>query len=134
MSRRVVGTASIPRHGGHLSPTAQFEELVARSAPVLALAPMQDVTDLPFMRLMMRYGGADLYFTEYFRVHADSKLHPAILRDQVITPGGTTIAAIHELEKHGLRSMLISAIETATLHAAKRTSILLAEIEQHKHS
>ena len=44
----------------------------------------------------------------------DTKLHPAILRDEVITPGGTTIAAIHELEKHGLRSMLISAVETAT--------------------
>jgi pyrroline-5-carboxylate reductase len=44
----------------------------------------------------------------------ETSLHPAILRDQVITPGGVTIAAIHELEKHGLRSMLISAIETAT--------------------
>jgi pyrroline-5-carboxylate reductase len=44
----------------------------------------------------------------------ETGLHPAVLRDQVITPGGTTIAAIHELEKHGLRSMLISAIETAT--------------------
>jgi len=36
-----------------------------------------------------------------------SGLHPAILRDQVTTPGGTTINAIHELESHGLRSMLI---------------------------
>src|SRR3990170_6920169 len=44
----------------------------------------------------------------------DTKLHPAVLRDEVVTPGGTTIAAIHELEKHGLRSMLISAVETAT--------------------
>ena len=44
----------------------------------------------------------------------DTKLHPAILRDQVITPGGVTIAAIHELENHGLRAMLISAVETAT--------------------
>ena len=44
----------------------------------------------------------------------ETKLHPAILRDKVITPGGTTIAAIHELEKHGLRAMLISAVETAT--------------------
>ena len=44
----------------------------------------------------------------------ETKLHPAILRDQVITPGGVTIAAIHELENHGLRAMLISAIETAT--------------------
>ncbi len=44
----------------------------------------------------------------------ETGLHPAILKDQVITPGGTTISAVHELEKHGLRSMLISAIETAT--------------------
>jgi pyrroline-5-carboxylate reductase len=44
----------------------------------------------------------------------DSGQHPAVLRDQVTTPGGTTINAIHELEAHGLRAMLISAIATAT--------------------
>ena len=44
----------------------------------------------------------------------ETKLHPAVLRDQVTTPGGTTISAIHELEKHGLRPMLISAVVTAT--------------------
>lgn len=43
-----------------------------------------------------------------------SGLHPAVLRDQVTTPGGTTISAIHELEAHGLRSMLMQAVETAT--------------------
>jgi len=62
----------------------------------------------------------------------ESTLHPAILRDQVITPGGTTIAAIHELERHGLRSMLISAIETATHHAGRRTAALLEEIKRHE--
>jgi len=36
------------------------------------------------------------------------------LRDQVTTPGGTTIAAVHELEERGLRAMLISAVVTAT--------------------
>lgn len=41
-------------------------------------------------------------------------IHPAILRDQVTTPGGTTINAIHDLESHGLRSMLISAVGIAT--------------------
>ena len=55
----------------------------------------------------------------------ETMLHPAILRDQVITPGGVTISAIHELEKHGLRSMLISAIETATHHSESRTRALL---------
>jgi pyrroline-5-carboxylate reductase len=50
----------------------------------------------------------------------ETGLHPAILRDQVITPGGVTISAIHELERHGLRAMLISAIETATHHSRSR--------------
>ena len=40
--------------------------------------------------------------------------HPAILKDQVTTPGGTTISAIAELEKHGLRTMLIDAVAVAT--------------------
>jgi pyrroline-5-carboxylate reductase len=44
----------------------------------------------------------------------ETGLHPAILRDQVTTPGGTAIAAISDLEKNGLRPMLISAVVTAT--------------------
>lgn len=40
----------------------------------------------------------------------ETGVHPAVLRDQVTTPGGTTIAAIHDLETRGLRSMLISAV------------------------
>ena len=44
----------------------------------------------------------------------ETGMHPAILRDQVTTPGGTTIAAIAELERHGLRPMLIEAVGTAT--------------------
>jgi pyrroline-5-carboxylate reductase len=55
----------------------------------------------------------------------ETGLHPAILKDQVITPGGVTISAIHELEKHGLRSMLISAIETATAKSRHLTQTLL---------
>lgn len=56
--------------------------------------------------------------------------HPAVLRDQVITPGGVTIAAVHELERHGLRSMLISAIETATLHSRSMSAALLEKFSQ----
>lgn len=59
-----------------------------------------------------------------------SGAHPAILRDEVITPGGTTIVAIHELERHGLRSMLISAIETATKHARERAAVLVRKLEE----
>lgn len=45
---------------------------------------------------------------------ANTEKHPAILRDEVTTPGGTAIAAIAELEKHGMRTMFINAVATAT--------------------
>ncbi len=60
----------------------------APGSPVLALAPMQDVTDLPFWRLMAGYGGADVYYTEYFRVHATSLLEKDILRSVEENPTG----------------------------------------------
>jgi pyrroline-5-carboxylate reductase len=58
----------------------------------------------------------------------ETGLHPAILRDQVITPGGTTISAIHELESHGLRSMLISAIETASRCSREITGRMIEKV------
>jgi pyrroline-5-carboxylate reductase len=59
----------------------------------------------------------------------ETMLHPAILKDRVITPGGVTISAVHELERHGLRSMLISAIETATHQSRRLTDSLMAKFE-----
>lgn len=47
--------------------------------PWTALAPMQDVTTLPFMRLLGKYGAPDLLFTEYFRVHGHSNLEQHIV-------------------------------------------------------
>ena len=40
--------------------------------------------------------------------------HPAALRDEVTSPGGTTIAGLEQLEKHGLRSALVQAVRKAT--------------------
>jgi nifR3 family TIM-barrel protein len=72
---------------------AHFDALLKASKPVLALAPMQDVTDLPFWRLMTHYGGADLYFTEYFRVHATSNLERHILKSITENPTGKPVIA-----------------------------------------
>lgn len=43
----------------------------------------------------------------------DSGEHPVQLREAVTSPGGTTIAAIRELERHGVRAAMIAAIEAA---------------------
>src|SRR6266542_3138001 len=71
----------------------QFNQMLNGPAPILALAPMQDVTDLPFWRLMTAYGGADVYFTEYFRVHPTSNLEPWILRSITANPTGRSVIA-----------------------------------------
>jgi tRNA-dihydrouridine synthase B len=53
---------------------------ISPGQPLTALAPMQDVTDLPFMRLIGSYGPPDFFFTEYFRVHSQSVPEKHIVR------------------------------------------------------
>ena len=43
----------------------------------------------------------------------DSGEHPVLLREAVTSPGGTTINAIRELERHGVRAAVLAAIEAA---------------------
>lgn len=45
--------------------------------------------------------------------------HPGPLKDAVTSPGGTTIAGLHALERGGLRGTLMNAVEAATERAQK---------------
>jgi len=90
-------------------PCQQFDALLARPEPVLALAPMQDVTDLLFWKLMTEYGGADLYYTEYFRVHRDSNLEKWILESLTRNPTGRP--AIAQMIGNDIPSLVRSARE-----------------------
>lgn len=54
---------------------------------------MQDVTDLPFMRLIAHYGAPDYYFTEFFRVHTHSRPEKHIVRSLVENQTGRPVFA-----------------------------------------
>jgi tRNA-dihydrouridine synthase len=54
---------------------------------------MQDITDLPFWHLMSKYGGADLYFTEFFRVTPHYVPEKNILRSILENPTGRPAVA-----------------------------------------
>ncbi len=49
----------------------------------------------------------------------DTGIHPGALKDQVTSPGGTTIEGLHELEKGKLRATVMSAVRSATEKSKK---------------
>jgi tRNA-dihydrouridine synthase B len=92
-----------------MNPVGELDALLARDEPLLALAPMQDITDLPFWRFISRYGGPDVYYTEYFRVHPTSHLEKDILRS--ITENPTGRPAIAQMIGNDIPSLLRTAAE-----------------------
>jgi tRNA-dihydrouridine synthase B len=76
-----------------VAPHETFSSLLRGAAPLLALAPMQDVTTLQFMRVMAHYGGPEVYWTEFFRVHGDSTPEKWILESITKNPTGRPVVA-----------------------------------------
>jgi tRNA-dihydrouridine synthase len=76
-----------------VNPVGELNVSLERDEPLLALAPMQDITDLPFWRFISQYGGPDVYYTEYFRVHSTSHLEKDILRSVTENPTGRPVIA-----------------------------------------
>ncbi len=73
--------------------TSRLPPGILPGQPLTALAPMQDVTDLPFMRVMAHYGAPDYFFTEFFRVHAQSRPEKHIVRSIVENRTGRPVFA-----------------------------------------
>lgn len=53
------------------------------------------------------------------RMVLETGLHTGTLKDQVTSPGGTTIAGLHALERGSIRAALIDAVEAATRRSAE---------------
>ena len=87
------------------------------SGPAYVYMFIEALTDAGVKQGLKRQTAAELAAQTVYgaaRLAVKTEKHPAILRDEVTTPGGTAIAAVAELEDHGLRTMLINAVATAT--------------------
>src|SRR5215471_13340015 len=100
-----MSVISAGRHAGeeHLR---RAEELLQPVGKVLRIPEsQQDAATALEMVNQAVYGAA--------RMLRDTGEHPVILREAVTSPGGTTISAIRELERHGVRAAFLAAIESA---------------------
>ncbi|MEO7098434.1 MAG: tRNA-dihydrouridine synthase family protein [Luteolibacter sp.] len=88
-----------------------MRDFLPKNRPALVLAPMQDVTDLPFMRVLARRGAPDWFVTEYFRVHPESCLNRYILRSIVENETGRPVFA--QMIGRDLSSLVRTAKELA---------------------
>jgi pyrroline-5-carboxylate reductase len=99
-------------------PEAQQDAVTALSGsgPAYFFFLVEAMIDAGILLGLPRTVAAELIVQSAFGAAAmlrGSNDHPVILREAVTSPGGTTIAAIRELEKHGVRAALIAAIEAA---------------------
>lgn len=60
----------------------------------------------------------------------ETREHPGQLKDRVTSPGGTAIAGIHTLEKGGLRTTLIDAVEAATRRSRELGEMMIKSFRE----
>lgn len=86
------------------------------SGPAYFFFLVEAMIDAGILLGLPRDVAADLIVQSAFgaaRMLRESTDHPVLLREAVTSPAGTTIAAIRELERHGVRAALLDAIEAA---------------------
>jgi pyrroline-5-carboxylate reductase len=99
-------------------PESQQDAVTALSGsgPAYFFFLVEAMIDAGILLGLPRAVAADLIVQSAFgaaRMLRESSDHPVLLREAVTSPAGTTIAAIRELERHGVRAALIDAIEAA---------------------
>jgi pyrroline-5-carboxylate reductase len=99
-------------------PEAQQDAVTALSGsgPAYFFFLVEAMIDAGILLGLPRAVAADLIIQSAYGAAVmmrESTEHPVILREAVTSPAGTTIAAIRELERHGVRAALLAAIEAA---------------------
>ena len=87
---------------------------VSGSSPAyvfILIEAMADAAVLHGLSREMAYEMAAQSVMGAAKMYLESKTHPAILKDQVCSPGGTTIEAVRVLEEKGFRSAIIEAMD-----------------------
>ncbi|AVH65861.1 dihydrouridine synthase [Nostoc sp. 'Peltigera membranacea cyanobiont' 213] len=84
--------------------------------PLTALAPMQDVTNLWFMKVIAQYGSPDYFFTEYFRVNDTSRLNRSILT--AITENDTGRPVFAQMIGESIPDLVRTAIDLCRYNIA----------------
>uniref|UniRef100_A0A096NTK9 Pyrroline-5-carboxylate reductase n=2 Tax=Papio anubis TaxID=9555 RepID=A0A096NTK9_PAPAN len=101
------------------------------SGPAYAFTALDALADggvkmgLP-RRLAVRLGAQALLGAAKMLLHSEQ--HPGQLKDNVSSPGGATIHALHVLESGGFRSLLINAVEASCIRTRELQS--MADQEQ----
>jgi pyrroline-5-carboxylate reductase len=66
------------------------------------------------------------------RMLLETGIHPGELKDMVTSPGGTTIAGIHALERGRLRATLMNAVEAATRRSGELGDIMIQNFRENQ--
>ncbi len=82
--------------------------------------------DAQFLAIQTVLGSAKLLM--------ETREHPGQLKDKVTSPGGTAIAGLHTLEKGGLRTTLINAVEAATLRSRELGEVMIRNFTEANHT
>jgi pyrroline-5-carboxylate reductase len=101
---------------------------VSGSGPAYAFSFIQALADAGVKNGLPRDIAAGLAVQTVLgaaRLVQESGEHPAVLRDRVSSPGGTTIAALHALENGRFNGLIMNAVDAAVKRSKELAGIKL---------